>query len=79
MTDEEVAILWKDANGWDVKGYETTLKDLERFAKLVAAKATAVEREACAKLAEEYGTWGGSGFYEWFKKLGAEIRARGEA
>jgi len=52
---------------------------LQMFAKLVAAKATAVEREACAKLAEEYGTWGGSGFYEWFKKLGAEIRARGEA
>ena len=47
----------------------------EIFAHLVAAK----EREACAKLAEEYGTWGGSGFYEWFKKLGAEIRARGEA
>ena len=46
MTQDEVAILWKDANGWDVKGYETTLKDLERFAKLVAAKATAVEREA---------------------------------
>ena len=46
----------------------------EIFAKLLAAK----EREACAKLAEEYGTWGGSGFYEWFKKLGAEIRARGE-
>ena len=46
----------------------------EIFAHLVAAK----EREACAKLAEEYGTWGGSGFYEWFKKLGAEIRARGE-
>ena len=45
MTQEEVAILWKDANGWDVKGYETTLKDLERFAKLVAAK----EREACVK------------------------------
>ena len=44
----------------------------EIFAHLVAAK----EREACAKLAEEYGTWGGSGFYEWFKKLGAEIRAR---
>jgi len=52
---------------------------IEAFAKLVAAKATAVEREACAKLAEEYGTWGGSGFYEWFKKLGAEIRARGVA
>lgn len=52
---------------------------IEAFAKLVAAKATAVEREACAKLAEEYGTWGGSGFYEWFKKLGAEIRAKGVA
>ena len=54
MTQEEVAILWKDANGWDVKGYETTLKDLERFAKLVAAKATAVEREACAKVCDEF-------------------------
>jgi hypothetical protein len=41
-------------------------------------KAVEAEREACAKLAEEYGTWGGSSFYEWFKKLGAEIRARGE-
>ena len=54
MTQEEVAILWKDANGWDVKGYETTLKDLERFAKLVAAKATAVEREACAKVCDSF-------------------------
>ena len=53
-------------------------QEIETFAHLVAAKATAVEREACAKVAEEYGTWGGSGFYEWFKKLGAEIRARGE-
>ena len=35
MTQEDVIVLWKDANGWDVKGYETTLKDLERFAKLV--------------------------------------------
>jgi hypothetical protein len=50
MTQDEVAILWKDANGWDVKGYETTLKDLERFAKLVAAK----EREACKALAKEH-------------------------
>ena len=38
MTQEEVAILWKDANGWDVRGYTNTLEDLERFAKLVAAK-----------------------------------------
>jgi len=38
MTQEEVAILWKDANGWDVRGYKNTLEDLERFAKLVAQR-----------------------------------------
>ena len=72
MTQEEVAILWKDANGWDVKGYETTLKDLERFAKLVAAK----EREACAKIVEA------SPSYDWHKfacEAAYAIRARGEA
>ncbi len=47
---------------------------LERFSALVAA----AEREACAKLADEYATWGGSNFFDWFKKLSADIRARGE-
>jgi hypothetical protein len=73
MTQEEVAILWKDANGWDVKGYETTLKDLERFAKLVAAKATAVEREACAKICDEF-CYGSTKIL-----IERAIRARGEA
>lgn len=36
MTQEDVVVLWKDANGWDVRGYKNTLEDLERFAKLVA-------------------------------------------
>ena len=36
----------------------------------------AAEREACAKLAEEYGTWGGSNFKEWFDKLAKEIRSK---
>jgi len=49
MTHEEVAILWKDANGWDVRGYTNTLEDLGRFAKLVAAK----EREALTNVATE--------------------------
>ena len=35
MTQEDVVVLWKDANGWDVRGYKNTLEDLERFAKLV--------------------------------------------
>ena len=87
MTQEEVAILWKDANGWDVKGYETTLKDLERFAKLVAAKAfqdgyekgvaafneaVELEREACAKVCESHGTWDNT------ETIAKAIRARGQ-
>lgn len=50
MTQEEVAILWKDANSWDVRGYTNTLEDLGRFARLVAAK----EREACAKVCDSF-------------------------
>lgn len=52
---------------------------LERFAQLVAAQAAAEEREACARMADEYATWGGSNFYDWFKKLATAIRARGNA
>ena len=36
----------------------------------------AAERERCAKLAEEYATWGGSNFRDWFVKLAAAIRAK---
>lgn len=53
--------------------------ELERFAQLVTAQAAAEEREACARMADEYATWGGSNFYDWFKKLSAAIRARGTA
>ena len=81
MTQDEINQMVEQAgfHGMLSIGVVMDSKQLEAFAHLVAAKAIAVEREACAKLAEEYGTWGGSGFYEWFKKLGAEIRARGEA
>lgn len=48
---------------------------VERFAALVAA----AEREACAKLADEYATRGGSRFFNWLlKNFSAAIRARGE-
>lgn len=73
MTQEEVAILWKDANGWDVRGYKNTLEDLERFARLVAAK----EREACAKVCDELSdkhTWEGC----YANECAGAIRARGE-
>jgi hypothetical protein len=38
--------------------------------------AVAAERERCAKMADEYATYGGGGnFYDWFKKLAAAIGA----
>ena len=66
-------ILLSDSENWGL-GYEFELYQLEAFAALVAA----AEREACAKLADEYATWGGSNFFDWFKKLSAAIQARGE-
>ena len=41
------------------------------------AEAVAKEREVCAELADEYATWGGSNFYDWFKKLATAISTRG--
>lgn len=35
----------------------------------------AAERERCAKMADEYATYGGSNFAAWFEKLAAAIRA----
>jgi hypothetical protein len=93
MTQDEIIEMASQVYG-ECVWHESALLRLEAFVKLVEDKAfqdgyekgiaafneaVELEREACAKLAEEYGTWGGSGFYEWFKKLGAEIRARGEA
>jgi hypothetical protein len=61
------------------------IKFLERFAKLVAAKATAVEREACAKVCDakvnaEYAT-GKVDHNEmgWTQSCAIAIRARGKA
>lgn len=87
MTQEDVAVLWKDANGWDVRGYTNTLEDLERFANLVAAK----EREACAILCDNrssfYWNWQAENLQKHeenrhYAKASEEcadaIRARGE-
>jgi hypothetical protein len=59
-----------------VAGVSFTYAQLQRFADIVAEGAAFAEREACAKLADEYATWGGSNFFAWFKKLSADIRAR---
>jgi hypothetical protein len=81
MTQDEIIEMAREAGGefYVTSGNQTPTwyfshSTIYDFVNLVAAK----EKEACAKLAEEYGTWGGSNFYEWFKKLATEIRTRGE-
>jgi hypothetical protein len=75
MTREDIIRMAREANVYCTTRQPTLDAMLERFATLVAA----AEREACAKLADEYATWGGSNFFAWFKKLSADIRARGQA
>ena len=56
-------------------------QDLSRLRAAIeqhVAEAGAKERERCAKMADEYATWGGSNFYDWFKKLATAIRALAE-
>ena len=53
-------------------------KALRAAIKQHVAEEVAREREGCAKMADEYATWGGSNFYDWFKKLATAIRARAE-
>ena len=74
MTRDDIIRLFEKANGWNPKGFENTLEDLERFAALVAAQ----EREACAKEVETIET------YEkvekaCFRYAAKRIRARGQA
>jgi hypothetical protein len=64
MTQDEIiematqAGMEQDGDMWFSNLYKTDMdvhiSHLETFAKLVAAKAAAKEREACAKLAKEY-------------------------
>ena len=54
--------------------WTVTLEELERFAELVRAEAQADEREACARLAEE---WLGPPMRDKERYIAAAIRARG--
>ena len=93
MTQDEIIEIARQVYG-ECNWHKSALLRLEVFVKLVEDKAfkdgyekgvaafneaVELEREACAKVADEYATWGGSNFYDWFKKLAAAIRARGEA
>lgn len=67
MTREDIIRIYKEANGWSPDGYENTVDELERFAKLVRDDYSnkhanlwldrchaymLAEREACAKLVD---------------------------
>ena len=77
MTQDEIIEMAQECNLIGMRPHLDGIytEALVAFAKLVAAK----EREVCAKLADEYATYGGSKFYDWFKKLAIHIRNKGEA
>jgi hypothetical protein len=78
QADFEIEHGMFDTKAVCVDGISIT-KDLERFAKLVAAK----EREACAKVANQISDKYGYGYYgnevDTADEIAAAIRARGEA
>ena len=70
MTQDEIIEMAKQA-GWQYAHGESGFEPLWDFAKLIAAKATATEREACAEIAEtSFGVIGST--------IALAIRARGE-
>jgi hypothetical protein len=82
MTQDEIIQMARDS-GMELYGLGKDrarfVHHLEAFAKLVEEKATAIEREACVKVCEEY-----DGEYDIHPKQTAEgialqIRARGQA
>jgi len=77
MTEDEIIEMARQAGvdkWWDSgnEQREVLQKHLVVFAKLVAAKATASEREACAKMFD-----GAVWAYD-YREIAAAIRARGE-
>jgi len=74
---KEFAIEWAKYLDWDFPNdpteYTFTSDSLSKFAAFVAAQ----EREACAKVCDEYDDDGGAG-EAWAGRFAAAIRARGE-
>ena len=76
MTQDEIIEMWNS-----VIKYAPSEVRITEFAKLVAAKATAVEREACAKLCETIGNTQANMNAAWrngCRDAAIEIRARGQ-
>jgi hypothetical protein len=86
MTQDEIIEMANQASKEWLKEFPTPEETahqvpkrfLEIFAKLVEAKASAKEREACAKLCEEYET-DNDITATWLNIIAERIRARGQA
>jgi len=83
MTQDEIDTMWQQAMRQSIEEGEMFTR--YHFAKLVAAKAKAKEREACAHIAEQKigKTWAAPNSpKEWWeiacKNIAKAIRARGE-
>jgi hypothetical protein len=76
MTQEEIIEMARQA-GFMMEN-SAAIQAAEIFANLVAAKATAKEREACAKVCEEYET-NNDITATWLNIVADAIRARGQA
>ena len=81
MTRDDIIRLFEKANGWNPKGFENTLEDLERFAALVVAH----EREkrkwvglTKAERSELWDSmdWGGMPEHEYGKAIEAKLKER---
>jgi hypothetical protein len=79
MTQDEIIEMASEAAKGGERMAVFTLFELKAFAELVAAKATAVEREACAKVCEQIDTAAFGGERPAPNDCAAAIRARGEA
>jgi len=74
MTQEDIIEMWKNSGDLEIIGMPYS--KIEAFAKLVEERAAAKEREACAKLCDDYGR------AEEMQAIGNDfaeaIRARGQ-
>ena len=77
MTQDEIDTMWQQTMRQSIEEGEMFTR--YHFAKLVAAKAAAKEREACAKVCEQIDIAAFGGERPAPNDCAAAIRARGEA
>ena len=78
MTRDDIIRLFEKANGWNPKGFENTLEDLERFAALVTAhkrKWVGLTDDECSELWANM-DWSGMPEHEYGKAIEAKLKEK---